>query len=147
MASNLYAILFFSLCIFTTQIFSLDLILTSNNNNNSNNNDNNTHTTIWLPSRYTTLGGGPAHTLKTNLSFINRTNIKPNCELTRMNVSELIGNIVVYVDSDIPLLYKCCSDRNGNTAAFARMLQRYGASGVIIGESQKVYLFICFCFY
>jgi hypothetical protein len=100
--------------------------------------------TISFISYYTTLGGGPTSSLVANITLISNDNVTPNCEFKYIDESTINGNIVVYTDQELPLLYLCCSDRHGIPTAFARMMERRGAVGVVITEYQKVLFVIYF---
>jgi hypothetical protein len=89
-------------------------------------------------SRYTTIGDNPATTITANLTLINNTHVTQRCELEHINTSTAIGTIFVYTDQVLPLLYRCCSDLNGVPAAFARMMERYGALAVVIPSFETV---------
>jgi len=95
------------------------------------------NSSLSVPSHYTTLGYSKKE-ISANISLINKTNITPNCKLQNKNISEINGSILVYIDSRLPFLYECCSDKNGNAAAFAEMMQSYGAVGIIVIECEKV---------
>jgi hypothetical protein len=98
----------------------------------------NNNGTTSLSSRYTTLGGGPSATITSNVTLLIKDNITPDCKFQHINISTIIGTIFVYTDTDLPVLYKCCSDRNGNPTSFAQMMQRHGAVGIVVPSYQTV---------
>lgn len=108
---------------------------------------NNKNQTITVDSFYTTLGILPKDIIIANITFINNSHITPNCELEgRIKKEGIRGRVIIYVGEELPLLYKCCSDIHGMNAAFAKIIQSFGAVGLISSSFENVY-FILFFFY
>ncbi len=98
------------------------------------------YTNISLKSYYSTLGTPPTETIQAQIALVYEDNITEDCQL---RIQDVTGKVVIYVGQTVPPLGHCNNDPSGRVAAFARVVESYGAVGLVLTAIEKVCLHCC----
>jgi hypothetical protein len=95
-------------------------------------------TYLTLPSMYSTLGKAPINNqIFPNFTVLSSSELNSRECVIYTNVTQAF---VIYGHPTSPAMSGCCTDTAfGSDTAFARTLERYGASGLLLAAKEQVY--------
>lgn len=95
-------------------------------------------------SLYTSLGDLPTQRLSASPLLLAKHNFSNNCWFSQETDTSKIYNSIVII-TDIPEWCRCTSEAAGIIPALIRLLQQFGATGVVLPQQETVFItFIIF---
>jgi hypothetical protein len=126
---------FFSLLLFFSPVYSITIHFHDT-------------TKLTLPTYYTTIGSRPASPLLFPIISFNSSHCLDSCIFhPSFNLTQAQGSFFLFTSPSLPALSGCNKGELGSATALARMVQKIGGKGLLIGQTEQVLLSFNFIFF